>query len=334
MTFTRTCSSVKGALWRLFLCCLVGALATPASAQEAPSFEVLQNLDFGTIAVPANDPPEKVLRVPVTGAASYDAGLIQLVPPIRGRYDLSNLPANTRVTVTSGSGNLSAGGLGLPPYFIFDDLVSNEPLTDVNGAAELVLTGSLKTSATGQAYPDAPYEGDAIVELSYFSPEAGQVVTQFETIDITVEASTGLNLTEVESLTFGTLAASSGPGGQAAMILAPNGEITVTTAPNARLTPLSGSSPATILVEGAAGFYDLTINVEAGAIELVNTSLPSAPVFEVSDFTTVPSGSGRTDQDGQLEIQVGATIRTENADVSASYPEGIYTGTYLLTVEY
>lgn len=322
----------EGAQWHLPFCFLL--MLFSASASAAPVVEEEVRLDFGLLAIPENSAPAKSLELPVTGAVESDPGIIQIAPPVRGQFRLSGFPPNTRISVTSSSANLTAGGQGQPPVLEFTDIVSNEPLTDDLGAADLVIAGTLITSATGQGYPDAPYEGSAIVEVSYWSPIFEQMVSQSESVEIRAGVSTALDLSEVNRLSFGRIAATAGTDGQASLILEPDGDYRAVNTSDARIVPLNGASPATILVEGAAAFYDLIIQGPTGSVFLSHENLGSAPRFEVTDFVTLPSGTGRTNRDGQLEIQVGATLKTESVVSARAYPEGIYSGTYELTVEY
>lgn len=324
----------RGAVLRLFAFLLLSA-GVSAAVTAAPLFVEEVQLDFGELAVPDNAAPVKTIRIPVAGQVDADVGIIQVSGPARGQYRLSGFPPNTRISVSASNASLTAGGLGRPPLFTFTDLASNEPLTDDFGNADLIITGSLETSATKQGYPDAPYEGTAIIELSYWSPKFERVVPLTEVIDLKVRVSTALDLTELDSLRFGRISAATGTtGDQAELVLAPDGSYAVKSATQARIVPLNGQAPATILVEGAAALYDLEISVQASPVFLTHQNLPGAPKFEVTDFTTLPAGTGRTDRDGQLEIQVGATLKTEETDFAKVYPEGNYSGSYNLTVQY
>ena len=196
------------------------------------------------------------------------------------------------------------------------------------------MAGELSTSATGESYPDAPYQTDVIIELSYYSADADGVVSVTETIELNVEAATGLDLIEESVLDFGRLAATAAPGVQASMVLSPDGTVTTSNSGAARVVAISGSSPALISVQGAAALYDLVISVQSTPIYLTHETLPGSPRFEITDFKTIPAGIGRSDRDGNLEIQVGATLNTEDVTPSQAYPDGNYSGTYILTVEY
>lgn len=314
----------------LFMLLLSFASVTVA----APELQENVALDFGVIAVPDNNGPAKSFILPVTGQATVDQGIIQIQQPVRGLYDLTGFPPSTQVTVINGSGSLSAGGLGLPPYFVFSNVTTNEPFTDTNGDAQLVITGTLTTSATGQAYPDAPYSNDITLELSYYSIPDENFISVFESITVHTETSTSLNLTEDSVLDFGRLAATAAPGVQASMVLATDGSISTSDNGGARLVAISGAAPGHISLQGAAALYDLTITVQATTIYLTHETLPGAPRFEISNFTTLPSGTGRTDNEGNLDILVGATLRTEDVTPAEVYPDGNYSGTYVLTVEY
>lgn len=332
MLKTGTVIKRKGAARHLSFFVLL--LFISACAKAAPVLEEEIRLDFGQLAIPSNSPPVKLLEVPIIGAVESDPGIIQITQPVRGQYSLTGFPPNTRITVTSSSANLTAGGQGQTPILEFSDIVSNEPLTDDQGRADLVIAGTLSTSATGQGYPDAPYEGSTIIEVSYWSPSFEQVISRSESIEIRAGVSTALDLTEVSALAFGRVAATAGTDGQASLVLEPDGDYRAADTSDARIVPLSGASPATILVEGAAAFYDLVIQPPGTSIFLTHQALGSAPRFEVTDFVTSPSGIGRTNRDGQLSIQVGATLKTEQVLSARTYPEGTYSGTYQLTVEY
>jgi hypothetical protein len=53
----------------------------------------------------------------------------------------------------------------------------------------------------------------------------------------------------------------------------------------------------------------------------------------VTDFVSQPlSANAKLDANGALEFRVGATLRTEQ--IAKRYQDGLYTGSFLIDVEY
>jgi len=87
-------------------------------------------------------------------------------------------------------------------------------------------------------------------------------------------------------------------------------------------------------ISGAAPNRQLSIDLPTSDIQLRNAEEPTAPYFILSDFVSSPSGTGRTDEDGVLEVFLGGTLSTQLTTEEVVYPAGTYQATYDITVSY
>ena len=170
--------------------------------------------------------------------------------------------------------------------------------------------------------------------MRYWSePDLGYL-THYDSITISAQLQSALSLMEAEALSFGSVAAYADDPSTATMILSPAGGISVTSAGSARITPLGGTQVGVFNLSGAAPSYGVSITPEAGSIFLTHiTEGTGSARFVVKDFVTSPADpDGRTDASGDLEILLGATLETEVTN--KAFADGVYNGTYNLTVSY
>ena len=133
-------------------------------------------------------------------------------------------------------------------------------------------------------------------------------------------ALTAMTLTQIQPLSFGTIATSDGSG-------------TVTISPSGTRTTTGGVIPINT-DQGQAGVFDVTGDPTAPAFA-VNVS-PSATLSNGSAtmgldafVTNPPIGMNGTLANGRATLYVGGTLHVE-----ANQPRGAYTGHYTVTVDY
>lgn len=297
----------------------------------APSVTVDVPLDFGVLAVKANG-SVSTLSVNEFGSVSFTADVIPLGGIVKGEYRLTGFPPHMPLELQWDDVNLSAGGFGLPEFLLVTDYVNPVVVSDALGEAVVPVGATLKTSGSGTMYVDAPYSGTAQMRVRYWSAPDTAYIIHHDLVDISAQAQSAINLVQNQALSFGSLSAYSDPGAQATMTLHTNSTVDITNAGNAKMTFLGGAAAASIRVSGAAPYYGVTITPEPGNIFLTHVTPGGVARFIAGSFITSPAGSGRTDASGNLDILVGATLTTELT--SNPYENGVYTGTYTLTVSY
>lgn len=303
-----------------------GARAAPAVTAEAP-------FDFGTVAVKSNA-AQSTLRLTSAGAVSSTGDMIPIGGAVRGQFRLSGFPAGVLLELEWDNATLSAGGGGLPEYFQVTNYENPTLLSDAQGEALVPVGATLRTSGSGAMYVDAPYSGSTQVRVRYWSQQAGGYLTHYDLVTISARQQSALNVTQLQPLSFGTVAAFTDAGVAATMTLGTNGSLNVANAGSARLAPLGGAQVGLVRVTGAAPNYAVTITPEAGNRFLTHvTEGLNAARFVVKNFVVSPSSPGaRTDGAGELQITVGATLETEVTN--KAFMNGNYSGTYSLTVSY
>jgi hypothetical protein len=180
----------------------------------------------------------------------------------------------------------------------------------------------------------------------------------------TVTVQNAFDLTEVAPLTFGTLRASQnlqidgGSGAEtvsteATYVVKSDGTANITTASvlsggganaTSALSELTAGTPGEYSIANAAPFTNLTVSDPAD-FTLTNPSAPAASFFNVqialSDMTvsgggndgdTVTGSNLLTDATGAVSLLVGGTIFID--DTATEVPDGAYTGTYVIQVDY
>ncbi len=299
--------------------------------------EELQPLDFGIFAVPSNL-NESTIAMPFNGAIPTATGSIVFVEiGHRGEYRLTEFPPSTPLYLDWPTEVwLRPGGIGPAERFRITDFTNPEVNTDPSGSATMVAGATLRTSATNTLYFDTVYTGTLPITVQYWSLEVGAVIAFQENVTITAAVRTAVDLAEVESLDFGLMAAvaDSDPGEHATLTVAPDGKVTMTQAGSALIGSLGGAHPGLIAVSGAAPLVFMTIDVtQPDTVYLTHDAGGGESArFIVEDFQTIPSGIGRTTSEGQFDIQVGATLKTEIT--AKPYRNGTYSGRYQLTVTY
>lgn len=179
-----------------------------------------------------------------------------------------------------------------------------------------------------------------------------------------------ITLAQISPLDFGTLVATSidvagtaaAPGGGGATInsaahleIDVDGTVSTTQGAGtfgATIQSLVDGAPASIQVQGAAPFTNITVSsaqelAATGSVTLDHTvGGTSVPQFLLTDLTfdtssglTAPDGTpdtqGQTDGSGDMDIIVGASIYTdESAAASETYQDGAYEGDYEVSVSY
>jgi len=306
-------------------------LSIPASAQSVEELDLFQ---FGALAIPSNSGVSEV-ELPRSGRNIVVTGSIVVVSiGLPGRYLLSDLPANTPVEVSANDTELLYAGAGGSERLQIGQYDTADVVTNNQGEAEIQLGGSLHTTGNGNFYEDGPYLGSTQLLLTYWESDLGEYVTRGFTIDIDSEIRTSFSLEESAAMSFGTVFARATMDDQAEFRLAPDGKFSLVNRGDARFVSLSDPQPAVLTISGAAPSRGLTIDLPEADILLRSTEEPSAPYFILNQFVSAPSGTGRTDQEGTLEIMLGGTLSTQLTSEEVVYPAGTYEATYDITVSY
>ncbi len=305
-----------------------------ATAQAAPSIVTTQPLDFGTLAIKSNAAPSSVSLTP-QGSASYGSGFVYVSAPKPGHYQLTGYPLYVDMTVSMAPTSVSLTS-GLPGETLTATLATTNPQalhTDLNGSVAFTLGAILTTSGSGTPYQDGPYLGHADLTFSFIDL-AGQPQFSHQTIDVHFTQRNSLVLTQVQPLNFGKLLAYSSNTDQASLTLGTNGLVTILRPGSARIVRFGGETPATIQVTTGAAYAPVSIVLPSTPVYLVHAS-QSATVARlvVTNFVAQPvTGNVALNALGAMNFRVGATLSTEQT--TKSYQDGVYTGTYDVTVEY
>ena len=169
-----------------------------------------------------------------------------------------------------------------------------------------------------------------------------------ETFNTTATVSNTITLNETTALNFGTLFAVHDSDGDdttlAAFQVSTAGAATVTAGVDggggtaSKVVGLGGHAAGQLDVTGAAAFTDLTVTSGGGLVDLTHESgSPNAAAFTMTAIVTDPANAatGQTDASGNLSIDVGGTITTTNDPTDTSgYLDGVYTGSYDVSVSY
>ncbi len=297
--------------------------------------EEVAPLDFGTLAITAND-TVSTFTFPYTGTNLVSEGnIVLVVQGVPGRYALSGFPADTNIAVEADDTNLTAGGTGISEPLVISDYDFNDLRTNSLGEAELRMGGTLSTSSNGVSYEDALYSGTTQLRFRYWQPAVGEYVVNSKNIELRSALNTSLEVEEVQVMSFGTLYARTTADDQASITMAPDGSLSIASPGNSRIVSLSAVSPGVLRVTGAVAFYGLTVEPDPGSVLVKHRDNPDGgPHFILSGLSSDPQGIGRTDENGMLEIQVGATLTTQDTTETVIYPAGVYEGTYQMTLSY
>lgn len=303
----------------------------------AVSVESLEPLDFGTVAVLDNSTAKRY-QLRSSGRLDVDDGIVIVRGGSPAIFRLSDFPPDTSISVSAPVTTLTRNGAGISEPLEVADYTANSLVTDELGQGLLYVGASLTTSGSGSLYSDGLYLPFSTreVTLEYWSPDDGAFVAEQYLIDMEVTMQNALNLEELQALSFGTLFARSDSDSQASLTIAPGGRLTQSVEDDdSRLVSLSAPQPGVFELLGAAPNYDITISLQSDPIFMEREGgSPGDPRLIVSGFQSLPAGSGQTDDDGNLEIRVGATVSTELTTGPEVYPGGTYRGTYSITLSY
>lgn len=159
--------------------------------------------------------------------------------------------------------------------------------------------------------------------------------------DVTATVSNTIALTETTPLTLGNVYIKKGTGvGTAARLdLDPDTGLTslgVTGTVGSTFIGLGGSQAGVLSVSGAQAFGSLTVTHGALTDLTHSSGNPSIPPI---DFTTLVSNPDDTetltlDGTGSGQILVGGEFTVAPSTATGTYQDGVYTGTYAITVSY
>lgn len=317
-----------------FFVLILLSLSITNYVNAATSATEITPLSFGAFAVTSNA-SASTIRIREAGNIIVTGTIAPVGGASRAEFSLAGFPPNALLEVSLDNVNMSGGGLGLPEYLLVKDYESSDVTSNAEGEATIYIGATMETSGNNNMYADAPYSGSTQLRIRYWDPDLLQYVNHVENgVSITGEVQNTISLTETQAMSFGTLAAFTDPAQEASFILTPDGNITnITNAGTAELIPMGNHAAGIVRVTGAAPFYQVTITPEPGDVTLVRTPPGTIADFIATNFVSVPTGTdGTTDSVGELEIKIGATLKTEmTTDV---YQNGTYSGTYTLTVTY
>lgn len=317
-------------IWFALLCT---AWTTTALAQ--PLIEEQQRLNFGTLAIASNASVSRLTYPRSGNGITIDGQFVLIARGTPGLYRFSGFPAYTPLGVSLNTTTLTAGSNGTVEPLSVDSYNFTEITTNALGEAELSLGASIETTGTGTSYVDAIYSGAAVLRVDYWQPEVKEYVANTKIVDMETELRSTLTFDEEQQLSFGTLFARSSSTAQAAMTLSPSGTYTISEPDDSRLVSLDRPELGIFRVSGAASNHTLTITLQATPVLLEHTENPaSAPHLILSDLIALPDGTGTTDANGELQIALGGTLKTELTASPEIYPSGQYEGIYQLTVSY
>lgn len=330
----RTAYARKEAPARCLFLLLLSGFSMPSSA--APAIEELNVLDFGALAITGNN-SKSTLQLPRSGRNLVIIGSMVLVAKGEpGRYRLTGFPPNTNIELDIGKATRIVSDSGIARPVSVHSYDTGRVRTNEAGEADFQLGAFFSTSGKGGSYEDATYKGSAEIRLYYWDSSVSKYVTESDKLDLRVKVRSSFALDESEPMMFGTLFAEGEPDKQASFRLFPDGRRKIENAGMARILSLSPPQPAILAISGAAPNRRLTIAVDEPATDIImrHKNNPAGPHFILSDIETSPSSNGRTDDTGELEISVGATLKTEKRSPSFVYPAGTYEATYSVTVSY
>ncbi len=313
----------------LFWLCAIGLVCS--SPAWAFTLTPLQGFDFGKLAVPSNASVHSVIMTR-NGGYTTPGQFILVEPGQVGRYRLSGYPPSTPLTFSIPASPLFAAAGPAAPELTVSAVTQQTPIsTDLNGELVFTLGATLSTNGSGVAYGDGAYTG--VVPLTVTFPTVSGSDFREHDIQFTTQLQTTLVLTEKTGLSFGPIGAWGSLADSASLTISPQGLALVSSPGSARIVLLGGVSPGVFqVISGAPGAVvhislpgEISMSLEGGALD--------TPRFRVTDFTPSPAaGALRFNNLGVLDLKLGATIRTELTD--KTYPDGAYSGTYTLSVNY
>ena len=178
-------------------------------------------------------------------------------------------------------------------------------------------------------------------------------IAHADTFHATATVSSAISLVETTALDLGTLSLPTTPlvscvyandstfevktDGSAAIIVPGSGNCA-----GADIVSLSPETPGRITVTGALPFGFVTVDSNAIPTALIHSSGgPSSPTIIFATLKTLPADGNvvMLDADGSGDIVVGGVFRLEDGSVLENnylnpYQDGVYMGTYDITVSY
>lgn len=171
--------------------------------------------------------------------------------------------------------------------------------------------------------------------------------------DATATVSNAITLTETTPMSLGSLfikkgldAVNTGNGVGAVLTLDQDAGSASTTTPGSdadgadtasNIVSLGGAQAGVLEVTGAQAFGSLTVT-HGALTDLVHSGgNPAVPVIDFTSLLTTPANAGTLTLDaaGAGQILVGGTFTAAvAATAGTAYQDGVYTGTYALTVSY
>lgn len=200
----------------------------------------------------------------------------------------------------------------------------------------------------------------AVVAVSVMSAASAVVAQETISSTATVTISNAFTLAEVTPLTFGSfrLSASSGSTDTATIEVANDGTTEVTATGNTSGTVLTDGTLGEYTISGAAPFTNLVLANDGTNVELDSSNGTSVALNTPSDngtdfVMTIPltktlvvggandgatittSGNVQTDTTGAVGFRIGGELAYDPASATNETPaDGVYTGSYTLTVSY
>ena len=145
---------------------IYGILCCPALGQA--TITETQAISFGTFAL-SNNNAVYTSTVQTNGTTSSDPEYLIFSDAVEGRWDLTNFPASTLLTINITSGDLTLNGAGSgEPFSVgsFDIFPSNTT-TNASGALSIKIGAVLSTSGTGTMYADGSFSANGLLTVNF-----------------------------------------------------------------------------------------------------------------------------------------------------------------------
>lgn len=181
-------------------------------------------------------------------------------------------------------------------------------------------------------------------KLALVAGVAALFSTGAHAFDVTATVSNTIALTETTPLTLGNVYITKGAGAgvQARLDLDPDTSATTEGVAGAEATTpskfigLGGAQAGVLSVSGAQAFGSLTVTHGALTALTHESGNPSIPTIAFTDLITNPIDGGTLTLDGtgSGQILVGGQFTVAAPAATGTYQDGVYTGTYAITVSY
>lgn len=134
----------------------------PAQAQ---SIDRTATLSFGEFALKDNNSPH-TLSISILGVITASSAFVRIEDPVRGRYELTDFPIGTSLSIDIPDTTISLNGSGTGELFTLQLL---HPGGFFNGGSppSMPLGGTITTSGSGLMYPDGNYSGEIDITVNY-----------------------------------------------------------------------------------------------------------------------------------------------------------------------